>query len=148
MKRHTLLIALLMLITLTEASISRSQWTVQDRSADKDFIAEQITLKTPTATLYGHASPSTITLKNASCRLIIAGSGPTDRDGNSPVFKGHNDSLKLLAEGLAAHVIASLRYDKRGIGETGKAMQLAAEKAKTPLREEDISSAEKDRRDS
>jgi len=71
--------------------------------------------------------------------LIIAGSGPTDRDGNSPLLKGPNNSLKLLAEGLAAHGIASVRYDKRGIGETGKAMQLAAEKAKTPLREEDLS---------
>ena len=32
-----------------------------------------------------------------------------------------------------------MRYDKRGIGETGKAMQLAAEKAKIMLREEDLS---------
>ena len=55
------------------------------------------------------------------------------------VLKGPNNSLKLLAEGLAAHGIASVRYDKRGIGETGKAMQLAAEKTKTVLREEDLS---------
>ncbi len=66
-------------------------------------------------------------------------SGPTDRDGNLPIFKGPNNSLKLLAEGLAAHGIASVRYDKRGIGETGKAMMLAAAKAKIKLREEDLS---------
>src|SRR6476661_9183640 len=30
--------------------------------------------------------------------LIVAGSGPTDRDGNNPAFPGPNDSLKLLAE--------------------------------------------------
>lgn len=48
--------------------------------------------------------------------LIIAGSGPTDRDGNSPAMGGANNSLKMLAEGLAAEGIASLRYDKRGIG--------------------------------
>ena len=71
--------------------------------------------------------------------LIISGSGPTDRNGNSALLKGANNSLKLLAEGLAAHGVASVRYDKRGIGETGKAMQLAAEKAKTILREEDLS---------
>jgi alpha-beta hydrolase superfamily lysophospholipase len=47
--------------------------------------------------------------------LIIAGSGPTDRDGNSPLLPGKNNSLKLLAEGLAGRGIASLRYDKRGI---------------------------------
>jgi pimeloyl-ACP methyl ester carboxylesterase len=48
--------------------------------------------------------------------VIIAGSGPTDRDGNSPMLPGANNSLKMLAEGLATHGIASLRYDKRGIG--------------------------------
>ncbi|MGI8918489.1 MAG: alpha/beta hydrolase [Pyrinomonadaceae bacterium] len=71
--------------------------------------------------------------------LIIAGSGPTDRDGNSIALKGPNNSLKLLAEALASHGIASVRYDKRGIGETGKAMMAAAAKAKTVLREEDLS---------
>ncbi|GAF14580.1 hypothetical protein JCM19045_3902 [Bacillus sp. JCM 19045] len=31
--------------------------------------------------------------------LIIAGSGPTDKHGNSPLLPGRNDNLKLLAEG-------------------------------------------------
>ena len=52
--------------------------------------------------------------------LIVAGSGPTDRDGNGP---GPNpflrtDSYRKLAEGLAADGILSLRYDKRGVGES------------------------------
>ncbi|OWJ94867.1 alpha/beta hydrolase [Pseudomonas sp. A46] len=46
--------------------------------------------------------------------LIIAGSGPTDRDGNNPMA-GRNDSLRKLAELLARNGIASVRYDKRGI---------------------------------
>jgi len=46
--------------------------------------------------------------------LLIAGSGPTDRDGNNP--GGRNDSLKRLAQGLAKRGVASLRYDKRGVG--------------------------------
>jgi hypothetical protein len=46
--------------------------------------------------------------------LIIAGSGPTDRDGNSAIA-GKSNSLKLLAESLATAGIASLRYDKRGL---------------------------------
>ncbi|HUT66449.1 MAG TPA: alpha/beta hydrolase [Spirochaetota bacterium] len=50
--------------------------------------------------------------------LIIAGSGPTDRDGNSPLLPGSNDHLKLLAVGLAQKGIAALRYDKRGIAES------------------------------
>lgn len=48
--------------------------------------------------------------------LIIAGSGPTDRDGNNPAFPGPNNSLKLLAEALGRAGFASVRYDKRGIG--------------------------------
>jgi alpha-beta hydrolase superfamily lysophospholipase len=50
--------------------------------------------------------------------LIIAGSGPTDRNGNSPAIQGANNSLKYLAEGLAAQGIASVRYDKRGVAES------------------------------
>ncbi|MET1177236.1 alpha/beta hydrolase [Peribacillus simplex] len=54
--------------------------------------------------------------------IIIAGSGPTDKDGNSYANPGKNNSLKMLAESLAEKGIASIRYDKRGIGEN---MQLA-----------------------
>ncbi len=46
--------------------------------------------------------------------IIIAGSGPTDRNGNNPSMI--NNSLKMLAEGLMENGISSLRYDKRGIG--------------------------------
>lgn len=62
--------------------------------------------------------------------LMIAGSGPTDRDGNNPEG-GHNDSLRLLARELAERGIASLRYDKRGV---------AASRAAAP-REEQLSVA-------
>jgi uncharacterized protein len=44
--------------------------------------------------------------------LLIAGSGSTDRDGNGPQLKPA--TLKKLAQDLAAHGVASLRYDKRG----------------------------------
>lgn len=44
--------------------------------------------------------------------IIIAGSGPTDRDGNSPLGV-QSYTYKLLAEALAGAGIASLRYDKR-----------------------------------
>lgn len=48
--------------------------------------------------------------------LIVAGSGPTDRDGNTPLLPGRNNALRYLAEALAERGVASLRYDKRGIG--------------------------------
>lgn len=50
--------------------------------------------------------------------LMIAGSGATDRNGNSLGLPGKNNSLKMLAEELAIAGIASLRFDKRGVGES------------------------------
>lgn len=43
--------------------------------------------------------------------ILIAGSGPTDRNGNQAMQK--NNSLKFLAEGLYKENIATFRYDKR-----------------------------------
>ena len=43
--------------------------------------------------------------------IIIAGSGPTDRDGNQNFMR--NNSLKKLSESLTTAGIATFRYDKR-----------------------------------
>ncbi|MCB0462630.1 MAG: alpha/beta hydrolase [Flavobacteriaceae bacterium] len=43
--------------------------------------------------------------------IIIAGSGPTDRNGNQNMLK--NNSLKKLAEELSKEGLATFRYDKR-----------------------------------
>lgn len=59
------------------------------------------------------------TTKPKAVALIIAGSGPTDRNGNNPQMT--NNSLKMLAQGLAEQGIASLRYDKRGVAKSAKA---------------------------
>ncbi|WP_017594350.1 alpha/beta hydrolase family protein [Nocardiopsis potens] len=50
--------------------------------------------------------------------LIISGSGPTDRDGNSPGRADAETNLNF-ARVLADAGVASLRYDKLGSGETG-----------------------------
>lgn len=74
------------------------------------------TLKTPAGTLHGTlelpAGPGPFPVA-----LIIAGSGPTDRDGNDVQLGLNTDCYKLLAEALTRRGIASLRYDKRGAGE-------------------------------
>jgi pimeloyl-ACP methyl ester carboxylesterase len=67
-------------------------------------------------TIYG-----TLTMpKDASGKipvvLIIAGSGPTDRDGNGPLI--NTNTYKLLAYALGKAGIASVRYDKRMIGQS------------------------------
>lgn len=50
--------------------------------------------------------------------LIIAGSGPTDRDGNSPKLGLLANDYKLIANELGKNGIASLRYDKRLVGQS------------------------------
>jgi pimeloyl-ACP methyl ester carboxylesterase len=58
--------------------------------------------------------------------LIVPGSGPTDRDGNSPLGVQCN-TYKMLADDLAADGIATLRYDKRGIRKSAEAMTSEAD---------------------
>jgi pimeloyl-ACP methyl ester carboxylesterase len=54
--------------------------------------------------------------------ILIAGSGPTNRNGNSTIG-GVNNSLKFLAEGLTKNGIAVFSYDKRGLNKIdGKAI--------------------------
>lgn len=53
---------------------------------------------------------------SAPLAIIIAGSGPTDLNGNNPVMT--NNSLKYLSEELVANNIATLRFDKRGIAKS------------------------------
>ena len=86
----------------------------QDKNAIT-FKESPIVLKINTDQLFGTLTTPDLT-KKYPVALIIAGSGPTDRNGNNPMMK--NNSLKMLAEVLAKNGIASLRYDKRGIGES------------------------------
>jgi len=52
--------------------------------------------------------------------LILAGSGPTDRDGDNRLgVKGA--TYRLLAEGLAAQGVTTVRVDKRGMFASGTA---------------------------
>lgn len=93
---------LLMLCLLALAPLLHAQTTLH----------RPVELATPSGTLYGslllpqQADPVPVA-------LLIAGSGPTDRNGNNP--QGRNDSLRRLAQALAKGGVASVRYDKRGI---------------------------------
>lgn len=50
--------------------------------------------------------------------MLIAGSGPTDRDWNNSFMPGTNGSARLLAHLLAENGYVVLRYDKLGTGQT------------------------------
>ncbi|WP_039786173.1 acyl-CoA thioester hydrolase, partial [Actinoalloteichus spitiensis] len=55
--------------------------------------------------------------------LLLHGSGPLDRDGNTP--KLPTNLGPALASALAANGIATLRYDRRGAGRTPGVWQAA-----------------------
>lgn len=82
---------------------------------------ESVVLKTKTGKLYG----TLLIPQNKSVKrplvVFISGSGPTDRNGNQ--FMMENNSLKFLAEGLVQNDVASLRFDKRGVGESKSALK-------------------------
>jgi len=82
---------------------------------DSTWVESSVTLETKTGTLYGTLCfPKNFT--KGPVGMIIAGSGPTDRNCNSPMMK--TDAYKMLAHQLADNNIATFRYDKRGIGES------------------------------
>ena len=81
---------------------------------------EDITLVTSTGYIYGKLL---LPDEEQPCPvvLLIAGSGPTDMDGNTIGSGYNNNSLLYLAQELAKEGIATLRYDKRGIGKSAGA---------------------------
>lgn len=85
----------------------------QSQEQTTPYKEDTVWLSTPTGRISGSLLfPDT--QKKVPVVLIIAGSGPTDRNGNNSTMK--NNHLKYLAEALCDYQIASLRYDKRGIG--------------------------------
>lgn len=77
--------------------------------------------KSPDGDIYGSlVLPNDIT-KPVPVVLIIAGSGPTDRNCNQATMKCN--AFKMLADSLQKAGIASVRYDKRGVGESAGAVK-------------------------
>jgi len=94
-------------VTSLAATAAVSKPASEAVAAESDF-----NLDTPTGTIFG-----TLLFPSAGGpvpgALIVAGSGPTDRNGNSPSLA--LDTYKKLAVALADRGIASVRYDKRGV---------------------------------
>ncbi|WP_319756117.1 alpha/beta fold hydrolase [uncultured Sphaerochaeta sp.] len=98
--------------------LREGRYSVEYRNLTKPArTGKTVSLETSKATLYG----TLLTPEGEGpfpTVLIIAGSGPTDRDGNSELLVENNDSLWHLAHELLDAGIASLRYDKFAVGES------------------------------
>jgi pimeloyl-ACP methyl ester carboxylesterase len=91
-----------------------------DATLPPGVLEREITVTAAPGTLSGTLATKA-SAKPVAAVVIVAGSGPTDRNGNSAL--GLNpDTYRLLAYGLAANGIAALRADKRGIGKSAGAM--------------------------
>lgn len=111
----------LSIISLFILSLSLSA----QNEVDPGFRESDIVLTTSTGQIHGTLLiPGNV--KKPPLVIIIAGSGPTDRNGNSPLGVQSN-TYKMLAENMAKNSIASLRFDKRGIAKSQPAMKSESE---------------------
>ena len=79
----------------------------------------EITFQSGPVTLFGSLRLVAGPDRKAPAALILAGSGPTDRNGDSTLLEGDIGTLRFIADILEEQGISSLRYDKIGSGETG-----------------------------
>jgi len=126
-----------MVITLHEAVINVEQGKITEAVMDEkwDMINQKMldgSNSTPSQTPYPIINEdvnwqigetivaATITRPNDQsvhpAVVFVAGSGPTDRDWNSPLLSGTNGSARLLAEKFAKNGYVTIRYDKRIAG--------------------------------
>jgi pimeloyl-ACP methyl ester carboxylesterase len=109
------------------------------RSQEVELVTGADTLR---GTLLSPASAGPVPLA-----ILLAGSGPTDRDGNSLMIRGKNDCLRMLADSLKDEGIATLRYDKRGVGASVRAMKLESDLVITTYSDDAVAWAKKYRND-
>jgi pimeloyl-ACP methyl ester carboxylesterase len=85
-----------------------------DPDGEMPTVSEEVSF-----TAAGHSVPGTLVRPTTPGRhpalVLMAGSGPTDRDWNNPLLPGKNGSAKLLAEALARRGVVVLRFDKAGV---------------------------------
>lgn len=85
---------------------------------DPSVVESPITLKTMGSTLSGTLAMPKDANGKVPVVLIIPGAGSVDRNGNDPSVDLNANTYKLLAYALGKAGIASVRYDKRMIGQS------------------------------
>lgn len=113
-----------MLAIMTISSVANAQTTENGRKG-RTVIESQLTARGPQGPLVGTLTlPGDGTAEisaNIPVILIVPGSGPTDRDGNSPIGISAAP-YKLLAESLTERGFPVLRFDKRGMFDSADAV--------------------------
>jgi predicted esterase len=83
------------------------------------WVAQPVTFEAAGVTIHGtYTHPSSAAAGTLPAAVLLGGSGPaTDRNDNAP-GQPHRNTLMAVASWLSADVVASLRYDKLGSGQT------------------------------
>jgi uncharacterized protein len=105
----------------TAATASRPSTPVTSTAAAPRtaWVDQPVSFQAGGLTVYAtYRHPATGTSRRSAV-LLIAGSGPTDRNGNSALLPAPIGTLQAIAGWLSADGVASLRYDKLGSGQTG-----------------------------
>lgn len=109
---------LILMVSLTGASAASAQ---TERPTRASPVEEEFLITTPSLVL-----PGSLVIPAGEARspvaVIVAGSGPTDRNGNGPLVQ--TGLYRQLAAQLAERGIASLRYDKRGLAPGSERIRL------------------------
>jgi uncharacterized protein len=116
-RRHVGFVVALVMVVL--ASVFGCRTAPRSRpGASEGWLDQQVTFPAGAVSVHatyrhragGHGS--------SPAALLIAASGPSDRNSNTPAAP-HVDTLRSLAQSLSNDGVASLRYDKIGTGQTG-----------------------------
>ena len=87
-------------------------------SGNPDVVESPISVKTLSGQISGTLAMPAKADGKVPLVIIVGDAGPTDRNGNNEKAGINGNTYKLLAVGLAKSGIASIRYDKRLVGES------------------------------
>ena len=91
---------------------------VAKQATDPSITESPVLLKTFSGQLSGTLAMPVNATGKMPIVLIVGDAGPTDRDGNNEKTGVTANTYKLLAQELGKNGIASLRYDKRNVGQS------------------------------
>jgi pimeloyl-ACP methyl ester carboxylesterase len=122
MSKINLIVVGLLFTAISFAQVGTNNLSVSASSAVSE---KSLVLHTSLGDVFGTLKIPAIRTEAIPVVLLIAGSVPTDRNGNQPQMQ--NNSLKMLSEALLNNGIASFSFDKRGIGESRGSMKSEAD---------------------